>query len=180
MRSVRRRIGPAIATAVLVALAGFVIVLAQAGPASNQVVDAPIVGKAAPATEGTTLAGSRFRLSDHRGQWVLVNFMASWCGACKIEHPELIAFSQRHATVGDASVVSIATNDTPSDAKAFFTVRGGDWPVITDDGLLATGYGLVKLPESYLVDPNGFVRVKFISAVTADFVDQQIQRLSTN
>jgi cytochrome c biogenesis protein CcmG/thiol:disulfide interchange protein DsbE len=176
----RRWRGPAIAIVVLGVLGFVIVIFARAKPAVDKLAaDAPLVGKAAPITEGAALDSTTFRLSDHKGQWVLVNFMASWCAACKVEHPELIAFSQRHAQSGDAVVVSIAANDAPADTRKFFADNGGTWPVINDvNGKFATGYGLVALPESYLVDPNGVVRAKFISAVTSSGIDRLIDRFT--
>jgi cytochrome c biogenesis protein CcmG/thiol:disulfide interchange protein DsbE len=169
----RRRIGPVIAVACLVVIGVVIWVFGSLAPAEDRMVDAPLVGKAAPITEGTQLNGKPFKLSDLKGQWVLVNFMASWCAACKVEHPELVLFSQRHAAAGDAVVVSVA-NEPAADTAKFFAEQGGDWPVVTEDGSVSTAYGMVKLPETYLVDPFGIVRAKFISAITSDGVDRVI------
>jgi cytochrome c biogenesis protein CcmG/thiol:disulfide interchange protein DsbE len=175
VESRRRRVGPSIAVAVLVVLAVFIGVLATRPAVSDRQGSSPLLNKAAPLIDAPTTAGERFRLGDYKGQWVVVNFMASWCAACKVEHPELLQFVQRHAAVGDAEVVAVAISDAPNDTAAFFAKRGGDWPVVMDtSGAYAVSYGIVKLPESYLVDPNGFVRVKFIGGLTADGIDKQI------
>jgi cytochrome c biogenesis protein CcmG, thiol:disulfide interchange protein DsbE len=179
VESRRRRVGPIVAIVVLALLAGFIAVLATRPAVSDRQGPSPLLGKAAPLIEAPTMTGGRFRLADYKGQWVVVNFMASWCAACRVEHPELIQFVQRHSAVGDAVVVAVAMGDTPKDTAAFFAERGGDWPVVSDTTTeYSVAYGIVKLPESYLVDPNGFVRVKWIGGLTADGMDAEILALS--
>ncbi len=149
-------------------------------PDGGERVDgSPLVGKLAPPIEATDTAGQRFNLDEYRGSWVLVNFFATWCGPCKIEHPELLAFSERHAATKDASVVSISFNDDAAAVKAFFAENGGTWPVIAEgNAQIAIDYGVVKLPESYLVAPSGQIVTKFSGGIRADDVDAVIARAS--
>jgi cytochrome c biogenesis protein CcmG/thiol:disulfide interchange protein DsbE len=165
-----------VALAFAVVLALVVVILFRAKSAHDQVGTTPLLDKAAPAIDAATIDGRQFSLSAQRGRWVLVNFFASWCTTCKIEHPELVNLAGRHAAKGDLVVVSVATNDQLADTRKFFAANGGDWPVVLDpNGAIAVPYGLIQLPESYLVDPDGVVRVKFISVITADGVDKQIR-----
>ena len=131
------------------------------------------VGKVAPALTGTTADGESFDLDRYRGKWVLVNFFATWCAPCVAEHPELVALSARD--VEKLQVVSVAAGDPADKVVAFFEDNGGDWPVlVTDTDAASLDYGLIKLPESYLVDPNGTVVHKFIGGVTVDDVEARI------
>lgn len=157
------------------------ILLLALSPAGDNRVYSSAVDEVAPVTAGATMDGSTFDLRDLRGQWVLVNFFATWCAGCIQEHPELVEFSERHRPVGDASVVSVVYEDSVSDVQEFFTERGGEWPVIVgDDGSIALQYGVIAVPESYLVAPSGRVVAKFIGAtgVTADNLDAAIANLS--
>ena len=105
----------------------------------------------------------------------MLNFFASWCVPCQQEHPEFVSFSVRHAQIGDAEVVSVVFNDTPAEAKAYFDKNGGDWPVITDTaGRFAAVYGVSAPPETYLIDPDGIVREKYIGAINSDFLDSRL------
>lgn len=136
---------------------------------------APLVGRTAPAIEATTIEGERFDLDSLRGGWVLVNFFATWCGPCKVEQPELIRFAESHE--GRDFVVSISLNEGPADAAKFFEANGGDWPVIAEgNGNIALDYGVVRLPESYLVDPDGLVVAKFNGGVTSAGIERIIER----
>src|SRR3546814_3255745 len=95
----------AVVVAVLVAL--FVGVLATGDPSSERRTQSPLLGRLAPAVEGTTLDGETFDMDDWRGRWVAVNFFASWCIPCMEEHPELVAFDEAHREAGDAAGVSV-------------------------------------------------------------------------
>ena len=133
----------------------------------------PIVGTAAPPVVGTTIDGEEFDLDLQRGEWVVVNFFATWCTPCVQEHPELVEFTTRHVDDG-VEVVSVAFDDSREEIVEFFERNGGDWPVIpSDTGRIALDYGVTGVPESYVVAPNGQVVAGF-TGVTADELDAVI------
>lgn len=155
----------------LLALA-LVAVLATRDPSTGRATQSPLIGRAAPAVVGPTLDGSAYDLADQRGRWVLVNFFATWCTPCIVEHPELVRFSERHAETGDAAVVSVLFDDDPGKAAAFFEREGGDWPVVVDeDGAIGVAYGVARVPESFLVAPDGTVVQRLVGGVTAEQLD---------
>jgi cytochrome c biogenesis protein CcmG/thiol:disulfide interchange protein DsbE len=167
----RRRRGSAvwIAVPVAVVLVLLILVLATRDPATDRVAKSPRVGKPAPAVAGSTLDGGTYDLGARQGRWVVVNFFATWCVPCVKEHPELRAFATEHEELGDAEVVSVVFQDGEAQVDRFFEKNGGDWPVVFDDGTrIGLDYGVTGVPESYLVDPNGIVRVKLIGGVTRD------------
>lgn len=145
----------------------------------ERALDSPIVGELVPPVAGPTLAGDTYDIDDHRGKWVVVNFFASWCGPCRLEHPELVELEQRHADSGDLEVVSVAFDDTPEEATDFFDELGGDWPVLVEDtGGTGIAFGVTGVPETYLVAPDGTVVAKWVSQITADGVDDAIAQVS--
>lgn len=139
-----------------------------------------LLGQLVPPVVGETLAGDTFDIDDHRGEWVVVNFFASWCAPCKQEHPQLVEFDARHSATGDASIVSVAFSDAEEDARAFFEELGGDWPVLTQDtGGIGIDFGVTGVPETYLVAPDGTVVANWVSEIDADSLDDTIAQFTS-
>ncbi len=166
--------------AVLVVLIG-VLATRQGGaddPASQ------VLGQPVPRVEGPVMtfgepgaAPATFDIDDLRGRWVVVNFFATWCQPCLVEHPELVRFSDEHGTTGDAVLVSIPFNDRPEAVSRFFAEHRGSWPVLDADagaGSIGIDFGVRKLPETFLVSPDGIVVWKTNGGVTADQLDEAI------
>jgi cytochrome c biogenesis protein CcmG/thiol:disulfide interchange protein DsbE len=168
----RPRFAPYVAVGVAVLLALFILLLATSDGGKDGVASR-LLGKPAPAVNGTGFRGDAFDLDAQRGKWVVVNFFSTTCVPCIQEHPELLEWSQRHVT--DASIVSVTFDDSPDAVRAFFEEHGGDWPVLLQDtGSIAISYGVTAVPESYLVDPFGVVRTKIVGGVTAEKLDELI------
>lgn len=166
-----------IAAAVGALLLVFVGVLATRPPAADRQAQSPLLGKSAPEVSGTSIFGGSIRLSEHRGRFVLVNFVASWCVPCVQEHPELVRFTQRHRAADDAEVLSVIFDDSADNVRGLFARLGGEWPVLADTGgQVALDYGVRGPPESFLVDPDGFVISKFVGRVSADGLDALLRR----
>ncbi|MCU0309685.1 MAG: TlpA family protein disulfide reductase [Acidimicrobiales bacterium] len=159
-----------------VVLALFVGVLATRPTVDERVPVANAVGRAVPPVVGTTLDGETYDIDRFRGEWVVVNFFATWCVPCRVEHPELVRFSDQHQVADDGvSVVSVAYDDDDAAIRDFFAEEGGDWPVLVGEGTgrIALDFGVTGVPESYVVDPSGRVVAKF-TGVTADALDEVI------
>lgn len=161
------------AVGVGVLVVALIVLLATSKKPSDS-ADSPLLGHPAPALVGTTLDGKQFSLSAHQGQAVLVNFFASWCDPCKQEAPELRKWSLAHQKAGDAVLVNVLSGDSVADARAFFEARGGySWPVITSNtATIGLDWGVAKVPETYLVAPDGVVVWKTIAPVTAAELDK--------
>lgn len=116
-------------------------------------------------------------LADYRGRWVLVNFWASWCDPCKEEAPALQKFQQRHSGA-DFTVLGIDSRDLSDDGRAFVRRFGLSYPQLRDgDGDSAHEYGTTGVPESYLVDPKGVVRIHFIGPVSEENLRDEVMPL---
>ncbi|MFP5579515.1 MAG: TlpA family protein disulfide reductase [Acidimicrobiia bacterium] len=172
----RRRIGPWIAGAVLVVLAAFIGVLATGGDDGG--VRSTLIGRTAPGIAGDTIDGATYDLAQHRGEFVVVNFFATWCVPCIREHPELVDFEERHRETGDASVVSVVFDSRPQQVREFFAEYGGEWPVVLDpDGRTALEYGVTGVPESYVLAPDGTVLLKIEGGVTAAALEDLLEQV---
>lgn len=169
----RTRLGLWIAVGVAVPVALVITVLATREPAQTRIADSPLLGKQVPAVEATTIDDVPFRLSDTRGRWVLVNFFATWCVPCRLEHPDLIQISQR----GDVALVGVVYSDSVQAVKEFRAEEGGDWPMLTDPrGRIALDFGVAGVPESYLIDPDGRIVAKVLGGIRAVDFDRLLAK----
>ncbi len=106
------------------------------------------------------------------------HFFTHNCVPCIREHPDLIEFvdQQRSLGVDGAEFYSIVRDSTHEEVDAFFVERGGDWPVVYDtDFEFVNQFGVALVPETWIIDPNGFVRRRIISEVRADELSQLMQ-----
>lgn len=160
-----------------VVVALLVVVLATSAPAINRRTRSPLVGKPAPDVSGQLLSGTgTYNLTYRSNRWTVVNFFASWCRECIDEHADFLKFSQSHLP-DQVELVSVLFEDKSSDAQKFFADRGGNWPVVIDDGRLALDFGVAAVPETFVISPNGTVAVKFVGTITADGLDAVIREL---
>lgn len=158
----RRRTALIVSICVGTVVALLIVLLATSPSDPDRDVSSPVVGRPAPTIDATDTAGRPVAIDDYRGKWLLLNFFATWCGPCKVEQPELVALSS------SVPIVSVAFDDEPDAVTEFFRANGGSWPVVAEgNARIALDYGVVKLPESYLIDPAGRVVHKFDGGVTA-------------
>jgi cytochrome c biogenesis protein CcmG/thiol:disulfide interchange protein DsbE len=108
---------------------------------------------------------------------VLVNFFATWCVPCRIEHPDLVAFHQRHRAIGDAEVLGVVYSDSTDAVRQFRSEYGGDWPMLVDpNGRIALELGVAGVPESFLISPDGIVVSKIVGGVRGSDLDDLLTR----
>lgn len=174
-----RRRSPWIAGAVGVILAAFLVVLALAEPGESDEASSPLLGKPAPTVVSTVIDGGTFDLARRKGSWVVLNFFNSTCIPCIREHPELVAFARRQTTSDNpVELYTIVNDDSDVAVRAFFTANGGDWPKVRDDdGAIAVAFGVAKVPETWVIDPNGWVRLRVLGELTEGFLEARIAEL---
>ena len=175
----KRPVAPFVAAAVGVVLAAFFVVLVMAEPGDSTVAKSPLLGKPAPEVKSTVIDGGDFDLSRRKGSWVALNFFNSTCVPCIQEHPLLVDFAEEQKTSDDpVEVYSIINDDSDSAVKAFFASNGGDWPKVRDDdGAISVAFGVAKVPETWIIDPDGFVRLRILGALTEGFLTEQLDSL---
>ena len=174
----RTRVAPWVAGSVGIVLVGLLVLLAVAKPSTDS-ASSPLLGKAAPAVKSTTTDGKPFELARRKGSWVVLNFFNSTCVPCRNEHPRLVEFAaaQKNANT-PVELYTVVNDDSDAAVKAFFETNGGDWPrVKDDDGAIAVAFGVAKVPETWVIDPNGFVRLRIIGELSRGFLQTRIDEM---
>lgn len=121
-----------------------------------------------------TLDGPRFDLASHRGQWVVVNYWATWCGPCLEEMPELSALAAMREHI---AVIGLAYEDIEADEmRAFLSERPVAYPIalIGTDAPPAAFEVPRGLPLTYLVAPDGRLAKSFLGPVSAKMIEDAI------
>ena len=104
-------------------------------------------------------SGSKISLSQYKGQVVMLNFWASWCGPCREEMPALDAFA---AEQGDNGIEVIGVNVEPDSkaAEGFLKETPVSFPVIYDkDSTVSKAYDVSGMPSTVIIDRKGNIRV---------------------
>jgi cytochrome c biogenesis protein CcmG/thiol:disulfide interchange protein DsbE len=132
-----------------------------------KVIPMALVGKPAPDVTLPALdTGAMVRIKDAAREGpVLVNFFASWCGPCQIEHPALMALSARHVRI-----IGVAYKDAPANSQAFLTKLGDPFTqtLVDRDGRAGIEFGVSGVPETYLIGRDGKVLAKYTNLNEGD------------
>jgi cytochrome c biogenesis protein CcmG/thiol:disulfide interchange protein DsbE len=141
------------------------------------IVPTVLKGKPAPAFSLTTLDGKTIRNADLRGKPYVVNFWASWCPPCRLEHGNLRSFWERYRDQG-IMLLGVIMNDTASNARAFQEELGGDWPLLQDprDKTLVD-FGVRSPPETFVVSGDGIIVEKFSGPLGAGQLEAVLEAL---
>ena len=178
-RNSQKRVAPIIASVVGALLVAFLWVLVTAEPNTADDADSPLLGQPAPSVVTTTLDDEEFVLANRKGSWVIFNFFNSTCVPCIAEHPELVAFNKRESLAANpAETYTVINDDNDESVRAFFAKNGGDWQKIRDsDGSISVAFGVAKVPETWVIDPNGYVRLRIAGMLTQGLLDDQLAQL---
>ena len=174
-----RKVAPKVALIAAIVAVAFIVVLVIASPESQTDADSPLLGNPAPAVVTTTIEDETFDLARRKGSWVVLNFFNSTCVPCRAEHPELLAFADAQAkSAQPAELYTVINDDSDGAVKAYFDEHGGSWPKLRDDnGTIAVAFGVARVPETWIVDPNGFVRLRIAGKLTEGLLDEQLAML---
>jgi cytochrome c biogenesis protein CcmG/thiol:disulfide interchange protein DsbE len=159
---------------VFLVLAGFLAVGLNRDPRE---VPSPLIGKPAPAFRASVLAKPEqtLRKEDFAGKVWMLNVWASWCAACRDEHPALLAFAQRKVV----PIYGLNYKDERPAAAAWLARDGNpyDDSLFDPDGRIGIDYGVYGVPETFLIDREGVIRYKHIGPVTAELLRDEIEPL---
>jgi len=181
------RKGSYLASAILAAgfiLAAFALYLWLSGrkltlPSRDQISLAgrssdPLVGKAAPEFELTSLDGSTLKLSQYLGHPVVVNYWATWCEPCKEEMPLLQRSYEKN---GPALIVlGVDAGEGAADVARFVDDLGLTFPILRDnDYKVESMFGILAYPTTVFIDSNGIIQARHIGQLDARLLDAYLK-----
>jgi cytochrome c biogenesis protein CcmG, thiol:disulfide interchange protein DsbE len=134
----------------------------------------PLIGKSVPAFSLPPVKGRQLGLAsaDLKGEVSLVNVFASWCVACREEHPVLMQLNR----AGTVPVHGLNYKDRPDDAARWLDTMGDPYTRTGADldGRVGIDWGVYGVPETFVVDAEGRIAFKQIGPVTSEILDQTI------
>ena len=140
-------------------------------------IPSPLIGKPLPAFSLTTVADPARKVSrdDLRGRVYLLSVWASWCVACREEHPLLNELTSRKAV----TIIGLNYKDQREDALRWLGALGNPYEVsLSDqDGRLGIDLGVYGVPETFLIDKQGVIRYKQIGPMTPEVWEQKLAPL---
>lgn len=161
----------------LLPLAVFLVVVGFLGfglKLNPREVPSPLIGKPAPPFSLPTLHQPDRRVSntDLKGQVWMLNVWASWCVACREEHPVLVSLAQQNVL----PIYGLNYKDKTDEAKAWLERYGDPYvmSLVDSQGRIGIDYGVYGVPETYVIDREGVIRYKRIGVVTEEIVREKI------
>ena len=140
-------------------------------------VPSPLIDKPAPAFAAPALARPEQQIQRDAllGQVWVLNVWASWCVACREEHPLLVEFSKRAAV----PIYGLNYKDQRADALGWLSQFGNPYTesVFDGDGRIGIDYGVYGVPETFVIDRQGLIRLKHIGPLTPDVLRDKIEPL---
>ena len=147
-------------------------------PAPGAAAGSPLVGQAAPDFSLKALDGQTVKLSALKGQPVILNFWASWCGPCKEEAPMLSELSRKQAEQGFKVVGLLFQETSEANARKFIADYGLNYPnVQTPNADLGVAYGLTGIPDTVFIDREGVVRHLDRGGLTRERLNVGLQKI---
>jgi peroxiredoxin len=150
----------------------------DAQPAPFQV--GPSDWLAIPAPDGPffTLEGEPARLSDYRGQVVLLNFWGTWCPPCRVEIPHLVRAQAKLEALGATIIAPAVGSGAPEEILAFAGEAGITYPIwIVSDAVAVGKFGAPGYPFTMLIGPDGVIRRTYIGPQTEDILLRDAEEL---
>lgn len=140
-------------------------------------VPSPLIGKPAPDFKLTRLDDPAVTISrdDLLGKVWMLNVWASWCVACREEHPLLVDFARRKLV----PVYGLNYKDVRADGLLWLSQQGNpyDASLFDGDGKVGIDFGVYGVPETFVIDRQGVVRFKQIGPLTPEILRDRIEPL---
>lgn len=165
-------------TLVLVATVGFGV-FATVGSSGISRAERENGEPEAPTFTIETVSGGMFRLQDHRGSVVVLNFWATWCPPCRREIPDFVSLQRELGDEGLQFVgVALERDAGPEEVRAFADEMDINYPIGMGDGAIAKKYGGVRgLPMTFVIGRGGDIRKVIQGLATEDRIRPVLESL---
>ena len=156
---------------------GLVAFLAAGLKLDPKEVPSPLIGKPAPGFSLSALDNPAQRIAreDLLGKVWMLNVWASWCAACRDEHPVLVEFSRRKVV----PIYGLNYKDERAAGLKWLVNFGNpyDASLFDKDGKVGIDFGVYGVPETFVVDRQGVIRFKHIGPLTPEVIEKEIEPL---
>lgn len=132
----------------------------------------PELPEFAPDFTLTDVTGEEHQLSQYRGQTVVLNFWASWCGPCVSEIPDFARYATEHPEV---VLLGLSSDQNETDARSTAERLGAEYPIIMA-GMVSNTYDVSILPTTVVVDPEGRVKQVSVGAMSYRALAAAVER----
>jgi len=168
---IMRRILYLLPVVLFMALAGYFAIALRPDHDPRELPSA-LIDKEAPQFSLAGLNGPMVARDALKGGPVMINFFASWCVPCRIEHPLLMRLAEQN----HVPLYGIDYKDEPQDAQRLLAQFGDPYKAIgmDRDGRVGLDFGVYGVPETYVLDKTGHIRKRFVGPLTAQQVDNEL------
>ena len=135
---------------------------------NTRVIPTPLIGQEVPLIELETIFFEEFETKDladilKSNKIKIINFWASWCLPCEVEHPILMGLSKK----SDLVIIGINYKDTEEGSARFLNEKGNPYDVILidDEGMLGIEMGLTGVPETFVVNQDGIIIYRIVGPI---------------
>jgi c-type cytochrome biogenesis protein CcmF len=140
-----------------------------------------LIGTTAPTFTGPDVeSGKPISLDQYKGKVVLLNFWASWCRECKVEHDNILRLHEQFKDNPNFVMLGINYQDTLPLAQEYLKTYGSSFRHVRDiKGTLAIDYGVYGVPETFVIDQQGLIKHKWVGPLVGQVYTNLIERVLT-
>jgi cytochrome c biogenesis protein CcmG/thiol:disulfide interchange protein DsbE len=138
-----------------------------------------LVGTPAPLFSGPEVStGETISPSQYQGKVVMINFWASWCLECRLEHENLLAIQKRFGDNPNFVMLGINYQDDVKDAQKYLETYGSNFIHVRDlRGTISIDYGVYGVPETFVFDQEGVIRFKYVGPIVGPVYSHVVEKI---